>query len=50
MEWSVTALPGAALQAGRELISTDFDWAGLDYIFSGEFTGATYRIGVQEAR
>jgi cellulose synthase/poly-beta-1,6-N-acetylglucosamine synthase-like glycosyltransferase len=50
VEWSVPAIPGAALHAGRELISTDFDWAGLDYIFSGEFTGATYRIGVQEAR
>ncbi len=50
VEWSVTEIPGAALHGGRELISPDFDWAGLAYTFSGEFTGTTYRISVQEAR
>jgi hypothetical protein len=50
VEWSVSALPGAALYGGRELTAPDFNWAGLDYIFPGSFGGTTYRVTVQEAR
>ena len=50
VEWSVPALPRAALHGGRELMGTDFDWAGLDYIFAGQFSGASYHINVQGAR
>ena len=50
VQWSVPALPGAQLHGGRELIAPAFDWAGLDYIFSGPFGGASYHINVQEAR
>ena len=50
VQWSVPALPGAQLHGGRELIVPAFDWAGLDYIFSGSFVGASYHINVQEAR
>ena len=50
LEWSAPALPGADLYAGRELIAPSFDWAGLDYMFPASFSGATYRINVQEAR
>jgi hypothetical protein len=50
VEWSLPALPSAQLFAGRELAPPDFDWAGLDYMFPASFSGATYRITVQEAR
>jgi hypothetical protein len=50
VEWSVPPLPGAQLHAGRELVQSDFDWAGLDYMFAGSFTGASYHINVQEAK
>lgn len=50
VEWSAAQVPGATLHAGRELVAPDFDWAGLDYVFSGPFSSATYRINVQEAR
>jgi len=50
VEWSAAQVPGAALYAGREQVAPDFDWAGLDYIFNGPFSGTTYRINVQEAR
>jgi hypothetical protein len=50
VEWSAPAVPGADLYAGRELSGTDFDWAGLDYIFSSSFAGTAYHINVQEAR
>jgi hypothetical protein len=50
LEWSLDALPGAALHGGRERVAPDFDWAGLDYVFPAPFTGASYRINVQEAR
>jgi len=50
VEWSVPALPGAQLYAWRELSSPAFDWAGLDYVFDGAFTGAAYQIHVQQAR
>ena len=40
----LASLPGAELYAGRELYTTSFDWAGLDYMFPASFTGATYRI------
>ena len=50
IEWSLPALPGAGLYAGRELVAPDFDWAGLDYMFPASFSGATYRINVQEAQ
>ena len=41
---------GATLYAGREKVAPDFDWAGLDYMFPAPFSGASYRINVQEAR
>jgi len=50
VEWSAAQVAGAALYAGREQVTPDFDWAGLDYIFTGSFSGTTYRINVQEAR
>ena len=50
VEWSLPSLPGAQLYAGREVNAPSFDWAGLDYIFSGPFTGARYHINVQEAK
>ena len=50
VEWSLSTLRGAQLYAGRELDPPGFDWAGLDYMFPASFTGATYRITLQEAR
>ena len=50
VEWSVPAIAGAELDAGRELKGPDFDWAGLDYLFPPTFAGTTYHINVQEAR
>ena len=50
VEWSLPAVAGAQLYAGRELAPPGFDWAGLDYLFNGPFTGTVYRIHVQEAR
>ncbi|HKW72225.1 MAG TPA: hypothetical protein VJQ08_05305, partial [Candidatus Dormibacteraeota bacterium] len=50
VEWSLPSLPGASLHGGRELAPPDFDWAGLDYIFAGPFTGTAYHINVQGAR
>ena len=50
VEWSAPSLPGAEMHAGRELIGTDFDWAGLDYLFPPTFGGATYHLNIQEAR
>jgi hypothetical protein len=50
VEWSLPALPDAQLYAGRELSPPGFDWSGLDYVFDGPFTGAAYKIHVQEAR
>ena len=50
VEWSLPAIPGAQLYAGREVSSPSFDWAGLDYVFDGRFSGASYRIQVQPAR
>ncbi len=50
VEWSVPAIGGAELHAGRELIPRDFNWAGLDYIFPSTFAGTAYHVNVQEAR
>jgi hypothetical protein len=50
IEWSVNSIPGAQLHGGRELVAPDFDWAGLDYMFGASFSGASYRITVQQAR
>ncbi len=50
IEWSVPAIGGAELHAGRELIPRDFNWAGLDYIFPSTFAGTAYHVNVQEAR
>ncbi len=50
VEWSAPSLPGAQLHAGRERIGTDFDWAGLDYLFPSTFAGAAYQLKIQEAR
>jgi hypothetical protein len=50
VEWSVPAIPGARLYAGRELIAPNFDWAGLDYMFDAAPTAVTYHINVQAAK
>jgi hypothetical protein len=50
VEWSAPAIPGAQLFAGREVSAPSLAWAGLDYLFPGQFTGTTYQINVQEAR
>jgi hypothetical protein len=50
VEWSVPPLPGAQLDAGRELAQPDFNWAGLDYMFPAPFTGTSYYINVGMAR
>jgi hypothetical protein len=50
LEWSQPALAGATLQAGRELQPPLLDWAGLDYMFGPDFTGADYTIQVNPAR
>ncbi|HYL72360.1 MAG TPA: glycosyltransferase, partial [Candidatus Dormibacteraeota bacterium] len=50
IEWSVPAIAGAQLFGGRETTAPSFDWAGLDYIFTGPFAGTSYHIHVQEAR
>ena len=50
VEWSVPALTGSQLHGGREDVPPDFNWAGLDYMFTGAFTGAAYHVTVQEAR
>jgi hypothetical protein len=50
VEWSVPSIAGAQLFAGRELSAPGFDWAGLDYMFTGPFAGTAYRINIQEAR
>jgi Glycosyltransferase like family 2 len=50
IEWSLPRLANAQLHGGRELVPPDFDWAGLDYIFSAPFNGASYRINVQGAK
>jgi hypothetical protein len=50
VEWSLPSIAGAQLFAGRELSAPGFDWAGLDYMFIGPFTGTAYRINVQQAR
>jgi cellulose synthase/poly-beta-1,6-N-acetylglucosamine synthase-like glycosyltransferase len=50
MEWSVPTIQGASLYAGRESMPPAFNWAGLDYVFDGNFGGADYRINVQGAR
>ena len=50
VEWSVPSLPGADLHGGRELAAPDFDWAGLDYTFKGQFSGTHYVIEVKPAR
>ncbi|HKW08209.1 MAG TPA: glycosyltransferase [Candidatus Dormibacteraeota bacterium] len=50
IEWSVPSVAGASLYAGRESAPPDFNWAGLDYLFDGPFTGAAYHVNVQRAR
>jgi len=50
VEWSVPAIHGSDLHAGRELAAPDFNWAGLDYLFPSTFAGASYHVNVQEAR
>jgi hypothetical protein len=50
VEWSQSVLEGADLRAGREVAPPRFDWAGLDYVFGPDFTGATYTITVGRAR
>jgi cellulose synthase/poly-beta-1,6-N-acetylglucosamine synthase-like glycosyltransferase len=50
VEWSVPAIAGAELHAGRELTAPDLNWAGLDYLFLATFTGTDYHINVQEAK
>jgi hypothetical protein len=50
VQWSLPSIAGAQLHAGRELITPDFNWAGLDYLFPPSFTGTSYHINVLEAR
>ncbi len=50
VEWSVPAISGAQLFGGREVKGPSFDWAGLDYVFTGPFSGTSYQIKVQPAR
>jgi hypothetical protein len=50
VEWSIPAIPGAHMYAGRELLPPNFDWAGLDYIFNTPPTAVTYHINVQAAQ
>ena len=50
VEWSLPAIDGAHLFGGREVDGGSFDWAGLDYVFDGPFSGVSYRINVQAAR
>jgi hypothetical protein len=50
VEWSVPSVPGASLHGGREFAAPDFNWAGLDYMFSGPFAGTTYHITIKEAK
>ncbi|HET7466175.1 MAG TPA: glycosyltransferase [Candidatus Dormibacteraeota bacterium] len=50
VEWSLPAIGGAQMYGGREVSGSSFDWAGLDYVFSGPFTGTRYHVNVQEAR
>ncbi len=49
VQWSTPFIDGAELDAGREVQSPEFNWAGLDYTFPASFSGATYRINVKEA-
>jgi len=49
VEWSLPAVDGASLFAGRELAAPDFDWAGLDYMFPSNFDGVSYHINIKEA-
>ncbi|HSS93996.1 MAG TPA: glycosyltransferase [Candidatus Dormibacteraeota bacterium] len=51
VQWSVPMVSGAQLFGGRELVSPDLNWAGLDYSIAGEaFRDMTYTIKVQPAR
>jgi hypothetical protein len=50
LEWSIPAIPGAHMYAGRELVPPNFDWAGLDYMFDTPPTAVTYHINVQAAQ
>jgi hypothetical protein len=50
VEWSLPAIAGASLYAGRELNAPGFNWAGLDYLFRGSFAGADYHVDLREAR
>jgi hypothetical protein len=50
VQFSLPAIAGAQLHGGRELVRSDFDWAGLDYIFGPSFADTSYVIKVQEAR
>ncbi|HET9780373.1 MAG TPA: glycosyltransferase [Candidatus Dormibacteraeota bacterium] len=49
-EWSLPAIPDATLYAGREQAPPAFNWAGLDYISDGVFTGVHYTITLEAAQ
>ena len=49
VQWSVPAIAGAELDAGRELQPPGLDWAGLDYMFPASFDGTAYQINIKEA-
>ncbi|HEX6349521.1 MAG TPA: glycosyltransferase [Candidatus Dormibacteraeota bacterium] len=49
LEWAQNPVAGAGLVAEREHRG-DIDFAGLEYQFGGNFTGATYTVEVQQAR
>jgi hypothetical protein len=50
LEWSVPAISGASLYAGREIEPPVLDWAGLDYLFGPDFSQTEYIVTVGKAR
>src|SRR5260370_42159965 len=42
VQFSLPAIAGAQLHGGRELVRSDFDWAGLDYIVGPSFRDLSY--------
>lgn len=49
LEWSLRPVPGAQLMAEREH-TPSIDFAGLEYQFGADFTGASYDLEVIKAR
>jgi hypothetical protein len=49
IEWAQNRVPGAELDAGRELAPPDFDWSGLDYLFDAGFQSVDYAVSIRRA-